>query len=147
MQFRYFTEYSNKVKNVEVTHDLFIQHICVSIIYSGKRRARNILLFFITRCPLVPGGHSNYWMLLTHRHIHRHTDVNPTINLYTYAKLVSALSGKFEEMQYNEVNDFDETPDVSELEALKRSYSARVSFGCARIPVMLLLALYATVAL
>jgi hypothetical protein len=30
------------------------------------------------------------------------------------------LSGKYEEMQYNEV-DFDETPDVSELEALKRS--------------------------
>ncbi|KAF9418572.1 hypothetical protein HW555_004620 [Spodoptera exigua] len=32
-----------------------------------------------------------------------------------------ALSGKFEEMQYNEVGDSDESPDVSELEALKRS--------------------------
>lgn len=37
---------------------------------------------------------------------------------------VSALSGKFEEMQYNEV-DSDESPDVSELEALKRSAGVR----------------------
>lgn len=39
--------------------------------------------------------------------------------------LVTALSGKFEEMQYNELGDSDEGPDVSELEALKRSASAR----------------------
>lgn len=38
---------------------------------------------------------------------------------------VSALSGKFEEMQYNEVGDSDESPDVSELEALKRSAGLR----------------------
>lgn len=38
---------------------------------------------------------------------------------------VSALSGKFEEMQYNEVGDSDESPDVSELEALKRSAGVR----------------------
>ncbi|XP_045496843.1 lachesin-like isoform X2 [Colias croceus] len=46
-------------------------------------------------------------------------DTDGTIKLYS-------LSGKFEEMQYNEV-DFEETPDVSELEALKRSrgYSHR----------------------
>ncbi|XP_041988937.1 lachesin-like [Aricia agestis] len=41
-------------------------------------------------------------------------DTDGTIKLYS-------LSGKFEEMQYNEVGDFEETPDVSELEALKRS--------------------------
>ncbi|CAH0672728.1 unnamed protein product [Chilo suppressalis] len=40
-------------------------------------------------------------------------DTDGTIKLYS-------LSGKYEEMQYNEV-EFDETPDVSELEALKRS--------------------------
>lgn len=33
----------------------------------------------------------------------------------------TALSGKFDEMMDNEIGEFDETPDVSELEALKRS--------------------------
>lgn len=37
----------------------------------------------------------------------------------------TALSGKFEEMQYNEISEFDESPDVSELEALKRSGARR----------------------
>ncbi|PZC75263.1 hypothetical protein B5X24_HaOG206525 [Helicoverpa armigera] len=45
-------------------------------------------------------------------------DTDGTIKLYS-------LSGKFEEMQYNEVGDSDESPDVSELEALKRSAGAR----------------------
>ncbi|KAL0832136.1 hypothetical protein ABMA28_001600 [Loxostege sticticalis] len=47
-------------------------------------------------------------------------DTDGTIKLYS-------LSGKYEEMQYNEVGDFDETPDVSELEALKRSTGVRLS--------------------
>ncbi|XP_050665527.1 lachesin-like [Leptidea sinapis] len=47
-------------------------------------------------------------------------DTDGTIKLYS-------LSGKFEEMQYNEV-DFEETPDVSELEALKRSMAVRNTF-------------------
>lgn len=35
--------------------------------------------------------------------------------------MFTALSGKFEEMQYNELNDFDPALDVNELEAAARS--------------------------
>lgn len=42
--------------------------------------------------------------------------------------LITALSGKFEEMQYNELGESDEGPDVSELEALKRSAASRTYF-------------------
>ncbi|XP_045524631.1 lachesin-like [Pieris brassicae] len=55
-------------------------------------------------------------------------DTDGTIKLYS-------LSGKFEEMQYNDV-DFEETPDVSELEALKRSDGVRNN-----VHVLLILAL------
>lgn len=52
---------------------------------------------------------------------------------------VTALSGKYEEMQYNEVGDFDETPDVSELEALKRSTGVRPSTQLALLLVLAVL--------
>lgn len=54
-----------------------------------------------------------------------------------FKMLFSALSGRFEEMQYNEVGDFEETPDVSELEALKRSSASTL------VPVLTLLAIIA----
>ncbi|CAG4945229.1 unnamed protein product [Colias eurytheme] len=56
-------------------------------------------------------------------------DTDGTIKLYS-------LSGKFEEMQYNEV-DFEETPDVSELEALKRSRGYRHRFHVLLLIVLL----------
>ncbi|XP_038221319.1 lachesin-like [Zerene cesonia] len=56
-------------------------------------------------------------------------DTDGTIKLYS-------LSGKFEEMQYNEV-DFEETPDVSELEALKRSDGNRHRFHVLLLIVLL----------
>ena len=40
-------------------------------------------------------------------------------------------------MQYNEVGDFEETPDVSELEALKRSSASTL------VPVLTLIAIIA----
>lgn len=49
---------------------------------------------------------------------------------------VTALSGKFEEMQYNDV-EFDETPDVSELEALKRSAGVHAALSLALLAVPL----------
>ncbi|KOB71160.1 hypothetical protein OBRU01_14244 [Operophtera brumata] len=57
-------------------------------------------------------------------------DTDGTIKLYS-------LSGKFEEMQYNEVGDFDEAPDVGELEALKRSAAPAHSY-----PLVFCVALY-----
>lgn len=41
-------------------------------------------------------------------------------------------------MQYNEVGDFDETPDVSELEALKRSAEFRPSAYLGPLLVLIL---------
>lgn len=41
----------------------------------------------------------------------------------TIIQFFAAISGKYEDMQYNELNEFDDGPDVSELEALKRSVS------------------------
>ncbi|XP_060802364.1 lachesin isoform X2 [Amyelois transitella] len=56
-------------------------------------------------------------------------DTDGTIKLYS-------LSGKFEEMQYNDV-DFDEPPDVSELEALKRSAGAQAALSLALLAMPL----------
>lgn len=51
--------------------------------------------------------------------------------------VIAALSGKFEEMQYNEVGDFEEAPDVGELEALKRSAATAHGY-----PIVFCVALY-----
>ncbi|CAG9787201.1 unnamed protein product [Diatraea saccharalis] len=60
-------------------------------------------------------------------------DTDGTIKLYS-------LSGKYEEMQYNEV-EFDETPDVSELEALKRSTGASIPRMSLHIALLLSIAM------
>ncbi|XP_068626782.1 protein amalgam-like [Battus philenor] len=45
-------------------------------------------------------------------------DTDGTIKLYP-------ISGKYEDLQYNDINVFDDSPDVSELEAQKRSYASK----------------------
>ncbi|CAG5046602.1 unnamed protein product [Parnassius apollo] len=45
-------------------------------------------------------------------------DTDGTIKLYP-------ISGQYEDKQYSEINDFEENPDVSELEALKRSLAPK----------------------